>query len=161
MMLKNKATRLLSAILIAMVISCSLFISGIAATDNDAETSAPEVTESVADASDETTASAETTTSDDDASDEDKGLSLSFWISMGVLTVLVALAVVFGVKNKEKLGKWFRSIKSELKKIVWMPWSDVKKNTMVVIVVVVALGLTIALLDFAFSKGIFALGQII
>jgi len=65
-------------------------------------------------------------------------------------------------KNKVKLGerikKFFRDYKSELKKIVWCPWKQVKNNTVVVIVIVVLTGAAIGVLDFGFGKTITALG---
>jgi len=62
------------------------------------------------------------------------------------------------VKLSERIKKFWRDYKSELKKIVWCPWKQVKNNTVVVVVIVIATAAAIGLLDFGFSKAITALG---
>ncbi|MBQ9080979.1 MAG: preprotein translocase subunit SecE [Clostridia bacterium] len=79
---------------------------------------------------------------------------------MGVLGALIIVGVVFAIIKREKLKVWWLSYKSELKKIVWSSPDQVKKNTIVVVVVVLATAIVIGLLDFAFTKGIFALGNL-
>ena len=96
----------------------------------------------------------------DETEEEEKTLGLGFWISMGVLGALIIVGVVFAIIKREKLKVWLLSYKSELKKIVWSSKNDVKKNTIVVVVAVVALAIVVGLLDFAFNKGIVALGQL-
>ena len=39
-----------------------------------------------------------------------------------------------------------------MKKVVWMPWKDVKRDTKLVLAATVALGLVIGLVDFVFSE---------
>ena len=51
-----------------------------------------------------------------------------------------------------RAGKWFRELKSEFKKIVWPTRKQILKNTAVVLVVLIAVGIVIGLLDFAFEK---------
>jgi preprotein translocase SecE subunit len=156
----------LSLMVLVTFLSVSAFSVGVAA--NDTATAADDETVvalgDVA-AADETTAAADTTaavtTAADDTASNDAGLGLGFWISMGVLAVLIGIGVFFGIKYRDGLAKWLRSYKSELKRIVWMPWPEVRKNTIVVIVVITILGILIAMLDFVFSKGIIALGNII
>ena len=92
--------------------------------------------------------------------EEEKSLGLGFWISIGVLGALVIVGVVFAIIKREKLKTWLLSYKSELKKIVWSSKNDVKKNTIVVVVAIVIVAVIVGLLDFAFSKGIIALGQL-
>jgi preprotein translocase SecE subunit len=58
----------------------------------------------------------------------------------------------------ERLSHFFRGYKSELKKIVWSPWKQVRKNSLVVFVVVVACTAIICALDLVFSQGILTLG---
>ncbi|MCR5551940.1 MAG: preprotein translocase subunit SecE [Oscillospiraceae bacterium] len=55
------------------------------------------------------------------------------------------------------LTKWFRGMKSELKKVVWPSWSQVVNNTVVVIVVSVIFAVIIGLIDWAAYEGIKAL----
>ena len=59
-----------------------------------------------------------------------------------------------------RIKSWMRSIKSEVKKISWSPWTDVKKNTFVVVVVIVACAIALAIIDFVFSTGISLLGKL-
>ena len=59
------------------------------------------------------------------------------------------------------LTKWFRGMKSELKKVVWPTWSQVLNNTLVVIVVSVIFAIIIGLIDYLAYKGIVALLSLI
>ncbi|MBQ2154175.1 MAG: preprotein translocase subunit SecE [Oscillospiraceae bacterium] len=55
------------------------------------------------------------------------------------------------------LTRWFRGMKSELKKVVWPTWSQVLNNTLVVIVVSVIFAIIIGLIDYFAYQGILAL----
>ena len=55
-------------------------------------------------------------------------------------------------KKQNGIVKYFKGIKSELKKIVWPTWKQVVKNTLVVLIVVIIVGLIIAGLDLLFSN---------
>ena len=59
-----------------------------------------------------------------------------------------------GTKKENRLAKFFRSTKSELKKIVWPTWKQVINNTLIVIAVVVIFGILIAALDLLFNVSI-------
>ena len=61
----------------------------------------------------------------------------------------------------KRVGKWFREMKSELKKVVWATRESTLKNTLIVAVAVVVVGVCIGILDFAFSSGIVALGKLL
>ena len=69
-------------------------------------------------------------------------------------------------KNSDKPSIWSkiaafaRSIKSEVKKISWSPWTDVRKNTIVVVVVIAICVIALAIVDYVFAQGITALGKI-
>ena len=52
------------------------------------------------------------------------------------------------------LGRWFRGMKSELKKVVWPTWSQVLNNTVVVIVVSVIFAIVIGLIDTLAYEGL-------
>lgn len=54
--------------------------------------------------------------------------------------------------KKGRFVNFFKEVKSELKKVVWPSFKQVKNNTIIVIVCVLILGAFIALLDFGFSK---------
>ena len=55
------------------------------------------------------------------------------------------------------LTRWFRGMKSELKKVVWPTWYQVLNNTLVVIVVSVIFAIIIGLIDYFAYQGILAL----
>ena len=56
-----------------------------------------------------------------------------------------------------KVAKYFRELRSELKKVVWPTYQQVLKNTLVVVACVVVVGLFIWLFDFVAEVGITAL----
>lgn len=55
------------------------------------------------------------------------------------------------------MTKWFRGMKSELKKVVWPTWPQVLNNTVVVIVVSIIFAIVIGLIDYLAYEGIKAL----
>lgn len=57
-------------------------------------------------------------------------------------------------KSANKKGGFFRSLKSEFKKIVWPDKETTIKETTAVVVVTVILGAIIALLDFVIKTGL-------
>ncbi len=61
----------------------------------------------------------------------------------------------------ERIKKFWREYKSELKKVVWATREMTLKNTLIVAIAVVIVGACIGLLDFAFSTGIVELGKLL
>ena len=57
----------------------------------------------------------------------------------------------FFVRLGKRIAKAWREYVSEMKKVVWMSGKDVKKNTILVVVTVLALGLAIGIVDYVFS----------
>ena len=55
------------------------------------------------------------------------------------------------------IAKWFRGMKSELKKVVWPTWSQLLNNTVVVVVISAIVALIVGLFDFVAMTGINAL----
>lgn len=153
-MTHKNTVRLLAAFIVTLLMLTLVLPFGVFADD-----ASPDSTVAADAGSTDTTAPADTADKADDK--KESKLGTGFWVSMGVLGVLIIVGVVLAIVRREKLKVWLKSYKSELKKIVWMPWRDVKKNTVVVIVVVIAISIVIGLLDFAFSKGIIALGDLI
>jgi preprotein translocase SecE subunit len=55
-----------------------------------------------------------------------------------------------------RIGKWFakltKDVIGEMKKVVWTPKDELKKSTKLVLVTVLAVGLSIAVVDTAFSS---------
>ena len=58
----------------------------------------------------------------------------------------------FFVRLGRRLKKFWSDYKSEMKKVVWMPWKDVKRDTRLVLFAVLALGVIIGIVDFVFSE---------
>ncbi|NLE13140.1 MAG: preprotein translocase subunit SecE [Clostridiales bacterium] len=54
----------------------------------------------------------------------------------------------------EKISRFWRDYKSELKKIVWFSRKDTLKSTALCLVIIVTSGALVALLDLIFSKGL-------
>ena len=53
-----------------------------------------------------------------------------------------------------RVGKWFRDMKSELKKVQWPTRKQTINNTLIVIACVVVVGICIALFDFVAGEAI-------
>ena len=70
------------------------------------------------------------------------------------------------VKKSDKPSIWSRisafarSIKSEVKKISWSPWTEVRKNTLVVAVVIAICAIALAIVEYVFLQGITGLGKL-
>ena len=60
-----------------------------------------------------------------------------------------------------RIAKFWRDYTSEVKKVVWMSWADVRKNTVLVVVASVAIAVVIGLLDYGISNLIKLLGSIV
>ena len=59
-----------------------------------------------------------------------------------------------------KIAAFGRSLKSEVKKISWSPWTEVRKNTLVVVVVIAICAVALAIVDYVFLQGITGLGKL-
>ena len=189
-MLNSKLKRISLALVLAVVLTLSLFtLSAFAVEDAGAapageqgivlDVSAPaesdtaaadaekaETPESDSETAVDTTGEAEDEHAghdhdhDHEETEEKKGLTVGSIISLAALGVVIILVVVYCLTHKEKVAKLFRGLKSEMKKIVWTPWNQVRKNTFVVLVVIISAVILIGLLDFLFSKGIVTLGKL-
>jgi len=60
-------------------------------------------------------------------------------------------------KKQNRIVKFFKEIKSELKKVTWPSGKQVVNNTAIVIAVVAIVGVIIAILDTIFQWGLFKL----
>ncbi len=85
-----------------------------------------------------------------------KGLTTKQIVTISILGGLLLVCAVLCIIFREKVKKFLRVYKSEAKKIVWMPWDQTKKSTLVVLVVLVICALAICLTDFGLSKGFLA-----
>ncbi|MBQ3947673.1 MAG: preprotein translocase subunit SecE [Ruminococcus sp.] len=55
-------------------------------------------------------------------------------------------------KKQSKIGKWFKDLKIEFKKVVWPTKKTVVNNTTVVVSVIVASAILVGLLDTGFLE---------
>ena len=85
-----------------------------------------------------------------------KKLTTGTIVGIIIAAVVVVAAVILGIKFREKIKKFLRVYKSESKKIVWLPWDQTKKSTLVVCVVLIVCAAVICLLDVGLSKGFLA-----
>ena len=97
----------------------------------------------------------------DHEEEEAKGFTTSDLVLLIIFGVAVIVCAIVCIIKREKVGKFFRGLKSEFKKIVWFPWNQVRKNTIVVIIICVALAIVIGVLDLLFGNGITELKKII
>ena len=159
--------RSLIALILSLVLIVSLFTVGAAATESTsttAETTAA-ASESASESTSETTTKSETTTSAEDAAKKelekikaDKTTTLI--INGAIIGAIVVIIALVAVKFRKKLGGFMRSVKSELKKIVWSSKENTRKGFLVVVVVAVATAILLGLIDLAFNTGISMLASL-
>ena len=146
-----------TAALVAILMMISLFAIPAFADETTAATTAVETTaattavETTAATTAATTAGSTTTTGN-----TNNKLSITAIVFIVIGVVLVAVATVLIIKNREKVGKYLRVLKGECKKIVWLPWDQTKKNTWVVLVVLIICAIAICAIDFGLQKGYLA-----
>lgn len=59
-----------------------------------------------------------------------------------------------------RIGKFFKDIKAELKKVIWPTRKQLTNNTLIVLACILLIGAAIWILDFAFGAGAdFVLGR--
>ncbi len=56
-------------------------------------------------------------------------------------------------KKPNKILNYFKEVRSELKKVVWPSFKQVKNNTLIVIICVLVVGAFIWVLDLGFARG--------
>ena len=67
----------------------------------------------------------------------------------------------FFVRVGGRIKKFFKDYSSEMKKIVWLPKADVRKNSILVIVTVLICAIAIGVVDLAFSSVIKGIAHLI
>ena len=60
----------------------------------------------------------------------------------------------FFVRTGRALSRWFREMKSELKKVVWPSGKQLVNNTLVVLAAVLIVGIIVCLFDYVAGLGI-------
>lgn len=66
----------------------------------------------------------------------------------------------FFVRTGRKISKWFREMKSELKKVVWPGGKQLVNNTLIVLAAVIAVGAVVFLFDLLANGGISLLSEL-
>ena len=61
----------------------------------------------------------------------------------------------------KRMGAWFKSLRSEAKKVSWANAASVRKNTLVVVVCVLAVAVVLGILDFTLTKAIGGLSDLV
>ena len=155
---------ILAAMLMLTLLTANVFADEV--TGEAAETTAEvagDVTEAPAE---ETTAPADD--HDHEGETEDEHDHTINWVDIIVSASIIVLGVAafvicyFAIPSfQAKVKKFISDYKSELKKVTWSSKEDVRRNTITVIVVIIALVIVIALLDIIFSGGIEALSHLI
>ena len=88
---------------------------------------------------------------------------LSNILPIAIVLVLAIVAVVFFFvipKRRETTLKFFRSLKSECKKVSWYSWSQTVRASVVVAVITVVIAVVIGLLDVGFTQGLNAITEL-
>lgn len=173
--------RSLIAFLLTVVLVVSLFTFGVSATDVDSTSSTGETTAATEEttASDETTDAGETTkpseatekeegtTEKEEESTESeatknakKATKKALIINGIIIGAIIVIGVALIIKFREKLGAFLRSVKSELKKIVWSSKTQTRKSFLVVVVVAIAVALLLFIVNTAFTNGISMLADL-
>ena len=67
----------------------------------------------------------------------------------------------FFVRVAGRIKKFFKDYSSEMKKIVWLPKADVRKNSILVVVTVLICAIAIGVVDLAFSSVIKGIAHLI
>ena len=75
----------------------------------------------------------------------------AFCPSCGAKTKKRGKKPFFLIRMFKKLGKLLKDVAGEMKKVVWTPKDELKKSTKLVLCAVVAIGLSIAVVDTIFS----------
>ena len=157
MTVNNKSRRLMTVL--AMVMSVIMLLS-LATVSVFAEAATTEAATTEAATTEAATTEAATT-----GESEEEGMSSEtltrIIINSAVGVVILIAAVVLCIVFRKKIPGWWKGLKSECGKVVWCPKDKLRKNAFVVIVVIVIMVLAIALLDFAFSRGIMLLRELI
>ena len=60
----------------------------------------------------------------------------------------------FFVRAARGLAKWFREMKSEMKKVVWPDGKQLVNNTLIVLAAVLVVGIIVCVFDFLAGKGL-------
>ena len=151
---KSKKLTALVAALLSLFMMMTLCAISVSATETDtvAETTAETTAETKAETTAGTTAgtTAETTA----PASTDKTETIRGLVNLGVGAVILIVLAILAIKFRAKIPGWWKALKSECGKISWCSKDKLKKNTLVVVIVILAIVISIAILDFVFSQAV-------
>ena len=159
-----RLNKFVAVLLAALLMFSVLAIPAFAEETSSAVDSSAEVTSSGETSSATETGSSATSSATDPGATEKKELNWNGIIAGGVVLLAILVLVVLYFVNAgfhARANRFFKEYSSELRKVVWSPWRDVKKNTAIVIIFSAFFAIVIGVLDFVFSKGIIALKPLI
>ena len=67
----------------------------------------------------------------------------------------------FFVRTGRRISKWFREMKSELKKVVWPSSKQMVNNTVIVLTAVIVVGAVLFAFDWLAAQGVSLLGNLL
>ena len=155
---KSKKLTALVAALLSLFMMMTLCAISVSATETDtvaettAETTAETSKETAKETAKETTkvTTAETTA----PASTDKTETIRGLVNLGVGAVILIVLAILAIKFRAKIPGWWKALKSECGKISWCSKDKLKKNTLVVVIVILAIVISIAILDFVFSQAV-------
>lgn len=176
----NKRSLIALFVSLVLLLSCftvCAFAEAAEADENTTETTTAETTESTTEESSETesntetdsSSTSETTTAAEEESTtaassssttEDEKDHTELIVNIVVGVILIGVGAFLIIKNRVKLAAFLRSVKSEMKKVVWSPKDQTRKNFIVVVIICAIVVVAVAILDFAFGWGIAGLAKL-
>ena len=82
-------------------------------------------------------------------------MSLTLIISAVLVLAATAAFVVWRepvVAFGQRSAAFMRDVRSEMRKVSWPSWDDLRRSTLVITVIVIILGVLIGLMDWLFSR---------
>jgi preprotein translocase subunit SecE len=67
----------------------------------------------------------------------------------------------FFARTGSKLGKWFREMRSELKKVVWPSRKQLINNTLIVLGAILVVGIIVVCFDWIAGQAVALLGKLL
>ena len=160
--------RSLIALLMSLVLVVSIFtVSVFADTDSKAEETSS-VSESVSSEAEESKSETESSSSSNSTTDAEKKaekerieMRNTLIINGAIIGCIIIVAAVLVIRFRKKVFEFLRTVKSELKKIVWTSKENTRKSFIVVVIVAVAVALALFVIDYSFGFVVRTLSSLI
>ena len=165
-MFSNKLKSLL-AIALVLILTCSFTVlvhaednsnvSSVESQSVSSETASDTDNESSA-VSDESAAVSDESAIVGDVSEEATSSTPGWlgWAIAGGVILVIALVIFIAIKRNtpfgQKIVKFFKDYKSEIKKVVWLSKNELLRKTGVVLVTIIIACIVLGLLDYAFTS---------